>query len=410
MSATRFRLRLFHLFCLVALSVVLSVGSGCATRPAGSFTVEQFSGGDRQRAERNLKVFYAAWDLVNRKHYEPKTRGPAWEKAAREFAPRAAAAEDDAALSAVINEMFAVLRDSHTHVLTPEQAIERKTRERARTGFSMARIDSTWVVTDVLPDSPAGRAGVMSGWVVVTRNGAPLGPRPDFRAYEGEEVRWVFLDPTDKKIELTVEARKLPTASLQVSRVLPGGFVYLRFDEFDTRNRRWLSERLREHATAPGVVVDLRRNPGGETFSLGIAVGEFFERGVDCGTFISRAGARKVKNSWQLGSANYRGRVVVLVDASSASASEIFAAVMQDHGRATVVGRETAGAVLASWFYRLPYGWNLQLSREDYVTPKGRRVEGNGVKPDVLVTRTVEDMRAGRDPDLDAALRILNGS
>jgi carboxyl-terminal processing protease len=81
--------------------------------------------------------------------------------------------------------------------------------------------------------------------------------------------------------------------------------------------------------------------------------------------------------------------------------------VLQDHGRATVIGRPTAGAVLASWFYELPDGGQLQLSREDYLAPKGRRLEGRGVAPDVAVPRTLADVRAGKDADISAALRGL---
>ena len=192
-------------------------------------------------------------------------------------------------------------------------------------------------------------------------------------------------------------------------RPLEDGFIYLRFDAFDGVDRRWLGRQLQENANVPGVVIDLRRNPGGETFSLGITIGEFFDRRVDCGTFTPRGGGRSIKNSWQIGSASYRGQVVVLVEGATGSAAEIFSAVLQDHKRATVIGRRTAGAVLASWFHRLPDGGELQLSREDYVAPGGRRIEGNGVEPDVIVTRTLADIRIGRDPDLAAALEVLRG-
>jgi carboxyl-terminal processing protease len=192
-------------------------------------------------------------------------------------------------------------------------------------------------------------------------------------------------------------------------RALPGGAVYLRFDAFDTADRRWLSDQLKANRAAPAVVIDLRRNPGGGTISLGITIGEFFDRSVDCGTFVTRGGYRGGKSSWQIGSARYGGRVVVLVDGATGSAAEIFAAVLQEHGRATIVGRKTAGAVLASWYHSLPDGGELQLSREDYVTPKGRRLENDGVEPEVKVARTVADVRAGRDVDLAAALAVLAG-
>lgn len=381
--------------------------AGCATLPPTRVSLAGVPAEQVERARENLRVFNAVWDLVNRKHYDPKTRGAKWDAAAVEFGARAAAAKDDRELYATLNEMLAPLQDSHTFALTAVQAIERRTQVRARTGFNMQRIAGRWIVSDVLPESPAEDAGVRIGWIVLARNGTPLGERIDFRPKEGEAATWDFVDETDNKVRLSPTAQRLSIASRQVARELEGGFVYLRFDEFAAKDRRWLGQQLREHADAPGVVIDLRRNPGGETFSLGITVGEFFDRAVDCGTFISRSGARSVKNSWQIGSANYRGKVVVLVDAATGSAAEIFAAVLQDHGRATIVGRPTAGAVLASWFYRLPGGGELQLSREDYIAPKGRRIEGAGVEPDIVVPRTLEDLRMGRDRDLEVAMRVL---
>jgi carboxyl-terminal processing protease len=215
------------------------------------------------------------------------------------------------------------------------------------------------------------------------------------------------LDDRDQPVALAIVAQTLSTKPRQEVRVLAGGVVYLRFDAFDTADRRWLSDQLKTNRAAPGVVIDLRRNPGGGTISLGITIGEFFDRAVDCGTFITRGGYRGGKSSWQIGSARYGGSVVVLVDGATGSAAEIFAAVLQEHGRAAIVGRKTAGAVLASWYHGLPDGGELQLSRQDYVTPKGRRLENEGVEPDVKVVRTLADVRAGRDVDLEAALRVL---
>jgi carboxyl-terminal processing protease len=389
------------------LALALLFLAGCATLPQTRVSLAEIPAEQRIRARQNLTVFNAVWDLVNRKHYDSKFRGVDWEAAAATFGPRAAAAPDEKALYRVLNEMLAPLADSHTHALTPAQVTERRTKVRARTGFNMTRVENRWVVSEVLPGSPAEEAGVKSGWIVVARNGEPLGERIDFRPSVGEDASWDFLDEHDQKVRLSPAARRLSIASRQMERELEDGFVYLRFDEFDATDRRWLSRELKKHAAAPGVVIDLRRNPGGETFSLGISIGEFFDRAVDCGTFISREGSRRMQTSWQIGSARYRGQVVVLVEGATGSAAEIFAAVMQDHGRATIVGRRTAGAVLASWFYRLPDGGELQLSRLDYIAPKGRRIEAVGVEPDIVVPRTLRDLRAGRDRDLEEALNVL---
>jgi carboxyl-terminal processing protease len=343
--------------------------AGCVSTPPPRISLATVPAAQAARAAQNLVVFERIWQLVADHHYDPKLGGVDWRAAGEKFGAEAVAAPDDVALYRVCNAMLELLNDSHTHALTPARAAERRTRVRARTGFSMTRLENRWVVSEVLPDSPAAVAGVKPGWIVVARDGVPLGERIDFRPKVGEAAAWDFLDEADRAVRVAPVARPLSTAPRQVMRELDGGWVYLRFDEFDGPDRRWLSRELKQHATAPGVVIDLRQNPGGETISLGISIGEFFDHSVDCGTFIRRSGRSSVKTSWQLGSAKYRGQVVVLIDGATGSAAEIFAAVLQDHGRATLVGRRSAGAVLASWFYTLPDDGQLQLSREDYLAP-----------------------------------------
>ncbi len=399
--------RIFSRLLSPTLACAALVLAGCVSTPAPRVALDDLPPSQVDRATRNLRVFNAAWSLVADKHFDPKLQGVDWPAAAKRFGPEAAAAPDKKALYAALNRMLDLLNDSHTRALAPEQATERHPQLRARTGFNLPRLEGRWAVTEVVPGSPAEAGGVQRGWLVVSRNGQRLGERNDFRASDGEAIKWEFIDSADRPVALELVARPISTKPRQEARELPGGFWYLRFDGFDGPDRRWLSEQLKAHHDAPGVVIDLRQNPGGETFSLGISIGEFFERSVDCGTFISRSGRSAVKNSWQLGSARFGGRVAILVDRASASAAEIFSAVLQDHGRATVIGRKTAGAVLASWFHTLPDGGELQLSREDYIAPKGRRLESSGVEPDLATQLTLADLRASRDPDLEAALRVL---
>ncbi len=396
-----------HKFALVLVAMMLL--AGCVSTPAPRIAITGLPIAQEARARENVRVFERVWSLVKDAHYDAKLQGVDWEAAGLKYGAEAAAAADEKTLYASLNAMVDLLKDSHTHALSPQQANERHTEIRPRTGFNMARAEGRWLVSELVPGSPAETAGVKPGWIVVARNGELLGERNDFRPRDGEVAQWSFLDAFDQPVALALVARPLTTKPRQEVRVLPGGFVYLRFDGFDTTDRRWLSNQLKAHREAPGVVIDLRRNPGGGTISLGITIGEFFQHSVDCGAFITRGGFRSGKSSWQIGSARYAGRVAVLVDGATGSAAEIFSAVLQEHGRATIVGRKTAGAVLASWFHSLPDGGELQLSRFDYVTPQGRRLEANGVEPDVPVVRTLADLRAGRDADLEAALQVLRG-
>ena len=391
----------------IALAVVALALSGCTTTPAPRVSLAAVPVEQRARAEGNVRVFDRVWGLVADWHYDPKLQGVDWPAAGLKYGAEAAAAADDQALYASLGAMVGLLKDSHTHAMSPTQTKERRTQTRARTGFYMTRVEGRWIVSELVAGSPAELAGVKTGWVVVARNGTAFGERSEARPKEGEVAQWEFLDDRDQPVALAIAAQSLSTKPRQEVRVLAGGVVYLRFDAFDMADRRWLSDQLKTNRAAPGVVIDLRRNPGGGTISLGITIGEFFDRAVDCGTFITRGGYRGGKSSWQIVSARYGGSVVVLVDGATGSAAEIFAAVLQEHGRAAIVGRKTAGAVLASWYHGLPDGGELQLSRQDYVTPQGRRLEKEGVEPDVKVVRTVADVRAGRDVDLEAALRVL---
>ena len=148
--------------------------------------------------------------------------------------------------------------------------------------------------------------------------------------------------------------------------------------------------------------------PGGMLLSLDLMAGEFFDRGFVYAESVDRGGGRHKLRALMLGSAHYRGRIAVLVGHVSASAAEIFAAMIQEQHRGTVVGHQTAGFVLSARMRSLPDGGMLEYSDRDLHMIDGRRLQSCGVTPDVVPPPpTLDDLRAGRDPDLEAAVRVL---
>jgi carboxyl-terminal processing protease len=397
----------------VWLAAVLAL-AGCATvavpRPP---EIAARSATLTERERNNLEVFDAVWSLVRGKFYDPKLRNIDWNAAALKYEARAVAAPDDEKLYDVVNEMLGELKESHNWASSRAEIAARRDPPKARVGVSLWRIEEQWLVVDVLPGSPAEEAGVRRGWIFTARNGRSLGAKEEFALQEGESVTDTFLDQHDQSHSLALTARPLSARISRDVNVLDGGVLLLRFNAFDVATRRWLSEQLKLHRDAPAAILDLRGNPGGGMFSLGITVGEFFSRPVSWGTLISRNGKSDEHDSWQFGSARYAGRVAVLVGEHTGSCAEILARVLQFHHRGTVIGRPTAGAVVGSVFYRLPHGGRLQLAVYDYHDPDGQRLEGVGVKPDVAVEYTfdsVAGLRANRDLDLEAALEALKNT
>ena len=96
-------------------------------------------------------------------------------------------------------------------------------------------------------------------------------------------------------------------------------------------------------------------------------------------------------------------KTVVLVNGSTASASEITAGALQDYGKATVVGEKTFGKGVVQNLYNLSGGTKLKVTTADWYTPKDRSINGEGITPDVEVERTYDDINAMRDPQLDKA-------
>lgn len=393
-------------FQLTFLALVAALcGGGCATRKTPPPAPVAMSA--KERTDHNLRVFDRAWELVNKRFFDEKFRGVDWAAMRPRYRPEAAAAPDEDALYAVLNRMLGELKESHNYAMSPQRRFEVFARQQARVGLRFQRVDERWVVTEVSSGSPAETAGVNPGWLVKARDGIAFDQQVGAPLKPGQSVAYEFIDHKDQARQLSMTARVLSTADRTEMRKLEGGVVYLRFDGFDTKSLRWLRSQLKANRSAPCAVVDLRHNHGGLFFSLEFMLGEFFPKNVQLGSFIRRSGTAAEKDTTQLRSARYPGRVVVLVDETTASCAEIFAHAMRYYGRAIIIGRKTAGAVVVSKFYTLPGGGTMQLAVDDFQAIGGKRLEGVGVMPDRVIPRMLANFRSGRDADLEAALAEL---
>lgn len=366
-----------------------------------------------ERARMNQQVFDRVWNEVRRDYYDPRLHGVDWRAARATYRPQALAASDDRQLYEVLGRMLDLLDDDHAGALPPAGVARTDLyASRAVMGVTIARERAdgghVYRIERVREGSPAAVAGVQLGWRVDAINGRPWGA--DVRIQDGDPVR---LDLTDEEggahiVDLT--PRVMPPPPLFVADRTRPGVVVLRIAAFERGLGDWLGEQLAQTPAGTDVVLDLRGNPGGLLMEADAVLSCFLPRHREWATRTGRSG-RAVVLRTVAGCGALEGpvdhEVAVLVDRTSRSAAELTPAALQEAGRAVVLGERTAGAVLISQDTPLPDGGRLTLSRADFVTRGGVRLEKRGVLPDVEVAATWADRREGRDPALDLALRTL---
>lgn len=368
-----------------------------------------------ERMQMNRRVFDRVWSEVRSEYYDPGLHGVDWNGARRTFRPRALAAADDRALYRVLGEMLALLDDDHARASAPAVARRLDTARQARPVIGVTlRLDpdkaGVYVVQTVREGSPAEAAGVTPDWRLDTT--APGVWFPEQDVVEGQAVTLAFVEPDGARRTLTVTPRIMPPRPPFTVDRSRDGVAVLRVDAFDAGLGAWMGQQLAGLPPETDVVLDLRGNPGGRLLEADAVLSCFLPRDRVWATRTTRGGrAIVLKTAGGCGDLDTPAAndVAVLVDANSRSAAELTPAALQEAGRAVVVGELTAGAVLISQDTPLPDGGRLSLSRSDFVTAAGVRLEKRGVAPDISASGPDHGV-AERDPVLERAIAALAGA
>jgi carboxyl-terminal processing protease len=235
-----------------------------------------------------------------------------------------------------------------------------------------------------------------------------VGTAVDFECGPPGSERAVKLTRADFPGRWSEPVGQFPAEPLECATTLGAdGIADARFNVFSPMLMAELKRFLRSIPAGDGLVIDLRGNPGGLSIMASGLCGWLSAREFSLGTMHLREGRWNFIVYPQAHA--FLGPVAVLIDQRSASTSEIFAAGLQEAGRARVFGETSAGAALPSQFERLPDGDIFQYAIADARTPRGVLIEGRGVTPDDPVAPTLADLAAGRDPALAAAKAWLAG-
>ena len=401
-----------RLFSLLLLGLPLSAPA--VAQPAGAtVSIQSIAAPQtRDRSRLNQRVFDRVWSEVRRGYYDPTLHGVDWNAARAQFRPQALAATDERGLYRVINEMLDLLDDGHA-AASPPAAVRRQEAQFARRavmGLTLMRGETPddWTVERIRPGSPAEEAGVQLGWSLNSVDGRPWGP--DVETHEGQPVQLVLTDETGQRHETALTPRVMDAVEPFTADKSRPGVLVLRVEQFDKGLGAWMGSELEGLPADVDVVLDLRGNPGGRLMEAEAVLTCFLPANQAWATRRGRSGRAVVLRA--AGDCGDRrdplaNDVAVLVDQGSRSAAELTPAALQEARRGIVVGEKTGGSVLIAQETNLPDGGKLTLSRADFVTSGGMRLEKRGVTPDIAAPRSVAQRRAGDDPALEAAIAAL---
>jgi carboxyl-terminal processing protease len=388
------------------------------------------------------QIFERVWKDVDEHYYDPEFGGVKWQEVRQRYLPLVRAAKDDKDFYSIVDRMTAELHDAHTRFSSPEQWENHKKHQGVSVGFRAGYVEEKVVVLDVLPESNAAHAGVQPGMTVIALDGQPISerlaeaapkvlPSSTKRVTKLRILGEVFAGSLETPFAASLERANGSSLDVKYARQtlsmepgvtstkLSSGYGYIRFDEFHpslVKDFRAAVEKLR---ATPGLILDLRRNRGGVGATLEAMATLFF----DTKTLFERRMSRKQITASERdgrrteetqvfvgkkGEQIYSGPVVILVSEYSASATEVFAAGMQDSGRAKLVGSPSCGCVLGITHDRVMKGGGvLEISEILWFSPKDRKLEGEGVIPDRAAVPTIASLREKRDLVLEAGEKML---
>jgi len=274
--------------------------------------------------------------------------------------------------------------------------------------------DGSLRVIAPIDDTPAARAGIKAGDIITAIDGKPFKPDEGdtsgpLRGEPGSKVTLtVVRENKPKPFDITLTRETIRIVSVK-SRMLEPGYGYLRIASFQADTAADFDrqlDKLREQAGGKlrGLVIDLRSNPGGLLTSAVQIADSLLEKGKIVST-RGRVPISDAEFGATPGDRSGGAPVVVLVDAGSASASEVLAGALRDNQRARVVGSRTFGKGSVQTVLPLDNGDSVKLTTARYYTPSGKSIQALGIVPDVEL-HAAKDAENGGKPDYtEASLR-----
>ena len=360
------------------LVVVVGTVMGLSLSFSGGLMANRQPTGDEERALEQARLFAEVMQRVKREYVET--------------------VDDSELLDAAIRGMVGDL-DAHSEFLDADEYRDiRISTTGSYSGIGIEVNERDGVITVITPmaGSPAARSGIRSGDHIIAVDGKAVDPdnlhetMTNMRGRAGTKIS-ITVDRDGEAIVYEMRREVIRVASVHYELINPS-YGYVRVNQFSETTARELSRAIdtmqdENDGMLEGLVMDLRNNPGG-VLDAAVDVSDLF---LDSGVIVSadgRTADSRFRRSAHRGDVLDGADMIVLVNQGSASASEIVAGALQDHGRATVIGTPTFGKGLVQTVMPLSKGRAIKLTTSRYYTPSGDSIHETGITPDVFVEDT----------------------
>lgn len=354
-------------------------------------------------ADADLGDFWKAWNVLNAQFVQ--THGTSSNPTAKER------------VWGAISGMTSSFGDPYTVFLPPEESkvfLDDIAGNFEGVGMEIGIEDDVLTVIAPLKGTPAEQAGILTGDKIITINGeSTKGLSTDeavkkIRGKKGTEVTFgIYRD--DELLDITVVRDTISTPVLESSYDADSGVFTIAIYSFSANSGQLFNRALAEFRDSGSrkLILDVRGDPGGYLEAAVSIASHFLDKNE---TIVTEdyAGKRDnvVHRSTGSGGVPAGTKVVVLMNKGSASASEILAGALQDHGIATLIGTQSFGKGSVQELVEIG-GGSLKVTVARWLTPSGRSISEGGLTPDIEVERTREQFLANEDPQLDRAIEFL---
>jgi carboxyl-terminal processing protease len=324
----------------------------------------------------------------------------------------------DGAVKGMLQEL-----DPHSSYMNKDEFEEMQVStsgEFSGIGIEISMRNGKLVVVSPIEDTPAHQAGLKSGDIIIEIDGQStegitlVDAVKKIRGPKGSKVSLTVLHKDNKTPDrLSITRDTIPILSVK-SETLEPGYGYIRITKFNEHTTDELNKAIKDFkkkGELKGLVLDMRNNPGG-LLDQAVSVADAF-LGKGLVVYIQGRNANSKKEyTAKLGAGAVNTPMVALINAGSASASEIVAGALQDHKRALLIGEPSFGKGSVQTIIPLSDGGGVKLTTALYYTPSGRSIQAEGIVPDMhipLAARTEADELTLREKDLNNHLMNASG-